>query len=113
MDANESSIQNAALNGDFDAVESKLNADPSTAIALDGDSRTVLHWACVSGSIDIFRLVLSLPKDYDLSPTNGFGEYHVNINAQDDGGWVSLVGPTHDPPLTTVDTFDDCHLRWT
>lgn len=96
MDANESSIHNAALNSDLAAVESKLHADPTIANSVDGDKRTALHWACVSGSFDIFALLLSLPQDKlelgglaNTERPQDFGQYHVDVNAQDDGGWVS------------------------
>lgn len=104
MDINESSIQNLALNGDLAEVEARLHGDPHVAASVDGDSRTPLHWACVSGSTPIFRLLLSLPPQEQeataqqiegLDRETGYGNYHINVNAQDDGGWVRTHIHTH------------------
>lgn len=98
MEAKNTSIHNAALNGDLPAVEKLLHEDPKLATAVDGDLRTPLHWACVSGSSEIFRILLNLPSDgrvedqqslAKLDTEDGFGNYHVKINQQDEGGWVS------------------------
>lgn len=96
MDYQADTIHAAALNGDFNAVQSLLHSEPQSATSTDGDGRTPLHWACVSGSLDIFRLLMSL-EHYQgdvqqleaLDKRDGFGSYHIDINASDDGGWVS------------------------
>lgn len=98
MDPKSSTIHIAALNSDFSTVESLLHSDPKLATSVDVDTRTPLHWTCVSGSTEIFKLLLSLPNDKTLEPgflaqldkDDGFGNYHININQQDEGGWVSL-----------------------
>lgn len=99
MDFQADTIHVAALNGDYKSVQKQLNQDPSLANSVDGDERTPLHWTCVSGSVEIFNLLLSVDgrtrqdaKSLEsLEKADGFGDYHISINAIDQGGWVSVI----------------------
>lgn len=72
------SIQDAAKDGDLDAVKSMLAADPNLVSNKDGNGWTPLHWAAAYGHKDVAELLLS--NHAAVNDRDGKGETPVLLS---------------------------------
>ncbi|KAI0342926.1 ankyrin [Trametopsis cervina] len=99
------SIHTAALNQQVGLVRTLLSQDPNLLNAQDVDSRTALHWAATSGSLDIWldpvahRLLTSAGHDDVVRELLGAG---ADVKKTNDKGLTALAATTGSTGLINV-----------
>jgi len=86
------SVHSAAQQNQLSLLRSLVNEDPKQVNAVDVDTRTPLHWAASSGSIDITRFLIDQKAEVDKPDNSGWTPLHIAASAGQEEIVKELVG---------------------
>jgi 26S proteasome non-ATPase regulatory subunit 10 len=86
------SVHSAAQKNQLSLLRSLVNEDPKQVNAVDVDTRTPLHWAASSGSIDITRFLIDQKAEVDKPDNSGWTPLHIAASAGQEEIVKELVG---------------------
>lgn len=89
----EATPQHLAYVGNLNVVRGQIEAGTVVATTIDADGRTLLHWACAGGHLDLTNYLLRLHGVADL------------VNHKDDSGMTALVSATTTGNAALVETL--------
>lgn len=86
------SIHTAAQNRQAGLVRALIAQDSKLADVPDVDGRAPLHWAALSGSVDIARDLIDRDADVDRGDNNGWSPLHIAASAGHEEVVKELLG---------------------